>query len=131
MLADLRARLPEGVSLTYVQADYTRLADVARLADEVLHAADRVDLAVDNAALPGGPTWTATADGNETTLQVDYLAPVALTTLLLDRLAGQGRARIVNVASATHLSATLDSTTSTCATGTRMSLPTHGRSSRW
>ena len=108
VLADFRARLPEGASLTYLQADYTRLADVARLADEVLDATDRLDLVVNNAALPGGPTWTATADGNETTLQVDYLAPVALTTLLLDRLAGQDRTRIVNVASATHLSATLD-----------------------
>lgn len=108
VLADFRARLPEGPSLTYLQADYTRLADVARLADEVLDATDRLDLVVNNAALPGGPTWTATADGNETTLQVDYLAPVALTTLLLDRLAGQDRTRIVNVASATHLSATLD-----------------------
>jgi short chain dehydrogenase len=57
---------------------------------------------------PRAPTRTVTGDGNEQTLQVDYLAPVALTSLLLHRLAGQDRARIVNVASATHLSATLD-----------------------
>lgn len=105
---DLRARLGYGGSLEYFQADYGRFADVVRLADDVVTAADRVDVIINNAARPGAPTWTVTADGNELTLQVNYLAPVVLTSLLLERLADQGHARIVNVASATHLSATLD-----------------------
>jgi NAD(P)-dependent dehydrogenase (short-subunit alcohol dehydrogenase family) len=108
VVADLRARLGHGASLEYLQADYGRLADVARLAGEVVAAGDRLDVIINNAARPGAPTRTLTADGNEVTLQVNYLAAVALTSLLLDRLAGQDRARIVNVASATHLSATLD-----------------------
>lgn len=114
VLADLRARLVEGASLTYLQADYGRLADVARLADDVATEVedpgdvDGLDVVINNASRPGAPTRTVTADGNELTLQVDYLAPVALTMLLLDRLADRGPGRIVNVASATHLSATLD-----------------------
>jgi NAD(P)-dependent dehydrogenase (short-subunit alcohol dehydrogenase family) len=44
-------------------------------------------------------------DGNELTLQVNYLAPVALTWLLAQR--AERPQRVVNVASATHLSATL------------------------
>lgn len=108
VVADLRARLSEGAALDYVQADYGRLAEVARLAAEIAAVAGRVDVVINNAARPGAATRTLSADGNELTLQVDYLAPVALTSLLLDRLATQDRARIVNVASATHLSATLD-----------------------
>jgi NAD(P)-dependent dehydrogenase (short-subunit alcohol dehydrogenase family) len=107
VVADLRSRLGEGASVRYLQADYGRLADVARLAEEAA-AADRLDLVINNAGLPGPPARSMSLDGNELTLQVDYLAPVALTSLLLERLAGQDRARIVNVASATHLSATLD-----------------------
>jgi NAD(P)-dependent dehydrogenase (short-subunit alcohol dehydrogenase family) len=81
---DLRVGLGDGASLEYVQADYGRLAEVVRLADDVVSAADRVDVIINNAARPGAQTWTVTADGNELTLQVDYLAPVALTALLLE-----------------------------------------------
>jgi NAD(P)-dependent dehydrogenase (short-subunit alcohol dehydrogenase family) len=108
VLADVRARLGDGASRDYFQPDYGRLAEVTQLAGAVTAATERLDLVINNAARPGAPTRTATGDGNEQTLQVDYLASVALTSLLLDRLAGQDRARIVNVSSATHLSATLD-----------------------
>jgi NAD(P)-dependent dehydrogenase (short-subunit alcohol dehydrogenase family) len=105
---DLRERLGDGASLEYLRADYGRLDEVVGLAREVGAAADRIDVVINNAARPGADTRTVTGDGNEATLQVDYLAPVALTSLLMERLADQDRARIVNVASATHLSATLD-----------------------
>ena len=108
VVAELRGLLRGGASLAYLRADYGRLAEVARLADEILAAADRLDVVINNAARPGSAVRRVTADGNELTLQVNYLAPVALTSLLRDRLAGQDRGRIVNVASATHLSATLD-----------------------
>jgi NAD(P)-dependent dehydrogenase (short-subunit alcohol dehydrogenase family) len=81
---------------------------VARLADDVVAAADRVEVVIHNGAIPGPPQRTVTDDSNELTLQVNYLAPVALTKLLLDRPAGAEPVRIVNVASATHLSANLD-----------------------
>jgi NAD(P)-dependent dehydrogenase (short-subunit alcohol dehydrogenase family) len=46
-------------------------------------------------------------DGNEITLQTNYLAAVALTESALDLMRQPRPSRIVNVASATHLSATL------------------------
>ena len=107
LLGDLRALSAPGATVAYLSADYTRLADVARLADQVVEAAGPggVDTVINNAGLPGPPTRTLTGDGNEVALQVDHLAPVALASLLIG--AG-GVRRIVNVASATHLSATLD-----------------------
>ena len=107
LLRDLRALSAPGATVAYLPADYTRLADVARLAGQVTEAAgsEGVDVIVNNAGLPGPPTRTVTGDGNEVTLQVDHLAPVALASLLIE--AGSAR-RVVNVASATHLSATLD-----------------------
>jgi NAD(P)-dependent dehydrogenase (short-subunit alcohol dehydrogenase family) len=86
----------------YLRADYGRLAEVVALARDVRSATDRVDLLVNNAARPGPPARTPSADGNEVTWQTNYLAPVALTTLLSGHVG-----RIVNVASATHLSASL------------------------
>jgi NAD(P)-dependent dehydrogenase (short-subunit alcohol dehydrogenase family) len=113
LLADLRARLAGGATTAYLSADYTRLADVARLADEVVAATGDggVDVVINNAGPPGPPDRTMTVDGVEVALQVDFLAPVGLTSLLIGMAtpAGTGAARrIVNVASATHLSATLD-----------------------
>jgi NAD(P)-dependent dehydrogenase (short-subunit alcohol dehydrogenase family) len=107
LLGDLRALSATGATIAYLPADYTRLAEVAHLADQVVEAAgtERVDVVINNAGLPGPPTHTVTDDGNEVTLQVDHLAPVALASLLIG--AGGAR-RVVNVASATHLSATLD-----------------------
>jgi NAD(P)-dependent dehydrogenase (short-subunit alcohol dehydrogenase family) len=106
LLADLRALAATGATVAYLPADYTRLADVARLAGQVTEAAgsEGVDVIVNNAGLPGPPSRTVTADANEVTLQVDHLAPVALASLLIEA----GARRVVNVASATHLSATLD-----------------------
>jgi NAD(P)-dependent dehydrogenase (short-subunit alcohol dehydrogenase family) len=106
-VADVESRLPGGGSLAYVQADYRRLGEVDRLADEVLARTPTLDVLINNAAIPGPPTRTMSADGNELALQVNYLAPVALTWLLSRQAAQPGR-RLVNVASATHLSATLD-----------------------
>lgn len=87
---------------TYLRADYGRLAEVVALARDIRSATDRVDLLVNNAARPGPPARTLSADGNEVTWQTNYLAPVALTTLLSGHVG-----RVVNVASATHLSASL------------------------
>jgi retinol dehydrogenase-14 len=57
------------------------IADLSRLDD------DRLEL---------------TADGYETTFQVNHLAPFLLTNLLLDRLKASVPARVVNVASRMH-----------------------------
>ncbi len=78
-------------------ADFSRLDDVRRLADEVHASTDRLDVLANNA---GGILGArrVTVDGNEQTFQVNHLAPFLLTQLLLPLLeAGDGM--VVNTAS--------------------------------
>ena len=107
LIEEVRLRLRPGGRLVYLQADYGHLDGVARLADQVLSSTEQLHLLINNAARPGTPVRAMSSDGNELTLQVNYLAPVALTSLLRENLQGHGGARIVNVSSATHVSATL------------------------
>ena len=84
-----------------VLADFSRLADVRRLADEILSAYDRLELLVNNAGLLS-PKYRLSADGFELTFAVNHLAPFLLTNLLLERLEASAPARIVTVASEAH-----------------------------
>jgi NAD(P)-dependent dehydrogenase (short-subunit alcohol dehydrogenase family) len=84
-----------------VLADFSRLADVRRVADEILSAGDRIDLLVNNAGLMSR-NYRFSFDGFELTFAVNHLAPFLLTQLLLDRLKVSAPARIVNVASEAH-----------------------------
>ena len=78
-------------------ADFTRLADVRRLASE-LAGHDRIDVLVNNAGAVMGAR-EITDDGFEKTFQVNHLAPFLLTALLLDRLIASS-AKIIQTASA-------------------------------
>lgn len=91
----------------YVPADFDELAAVEGLADRIADLTDRVDVLINNAGRPGPPTRQLSRDGNELTLQTNYLAP-ALLTARLSPLLRTGRGRVVHVSSATHLSASLD-----------------------
>jgi NAD(P)-dependent dehydrogenase (short-subunit alcohol dehydrogenase family) len=82
-------------------ADFSRLAEVRRLADEILSACDRLDVLVNNAGL-FSPRYRLSADGFELTFAVNHLAPFLLTNLLLARLETSTPARIVTVASQAH-----------------------------
>jgi NAD(P)-dependent dehydrogenase (short-subunit alcohol dehydrogenase family) len=82
-------------------ADFSRLGDVRRLADEILAGHDRLDVLVNNAGL-FSPRYRLSADGIELTFAVNHLAPFLLTSLLLDRLKASRPARIVTVASEAH-----------------------------
>ena len=82
-------------------ADFSRLAEVRRLADEILAGHDRLDVLVNNAGL-FSPQYRLSADGFELTFAVNHLAPFLLTNLLLDRLKASAPARIVTVASEAH-----------------------------
>jgi NAD(P)-dependent dehydrogenase (short-subunit alcohol dehydrogenase family) len=106
MLGDLRGASP-GTEFVYVRADFDRLAELDGLVDAVARHGTGLDLLVNNAGRPGSPRRTLSADGHEATFQTNYLALVALTSGLLGTLARASRARIVNVSSRTHLSATL------------------------
>ena len=81
-------------------ADFARLADVRRLADELLERCGVIDVLAHNA---GGliPERRITEDGHEMTFQTNYLAPFLLQSLLHDRLS-TSRARVIVTSSAAH-----------------------------
>lgn len=107
LLRTVRTTMRPDTRLSYFRADYGDLAQVERLAKRIRSATDRIDVLINNAARPGPPARTVNAAGNEITFQTNYLAPVLLTSRLIDLIGDGRRGRIVNVASATHLSATL------------------------
>jgi NAD(P)-dependent dehydrogenase (short-subunit alcohol dehydrogenase family) len=78
-------------------ADFARLGDVRRLADDLLERYPRIDVLANNA---GGILGAreVTEDGNEKTFQVNHLAPYLLTNLLMDRLV-ESEASVINTSS--------------------------------
>ena len=110
VLAEVRAQMRPDTRLDYVAADFGDPGQVAQLARDIRLVTDRVDIFINNAGRPGPPTRMLTRAGDEVTFQTNYLAPVRLTGELIDHIAGRSRGsrgRIINIASATHLSATL------------------------
>jgi NAD(P)-dependent dehydrogenase (short-subunit alcohol dehydrogenase family) len=82
-------------------ADLADLAQVRRLGEQVAARGDLTVL-VNNAGVGFGPPgggWEDSADGYELRWAVDYLAPVALTRVLLPTLLKNAPATIVNVGS--------------------------------
>ena len=79
-------------------ADFADLSQVRRLASELRQGYPRIDVLANNA---GGMVATGrpTVDGHENVLQVNYLAPYLLTSLLLDRLI-ESRATVISTSSA-------------------------------
>jgi len=84
-------------------ADLSSLAEVRRLADEVLAHEERLDVLCNNAGVGSGARGTPraeSADGLELRFAVNYLSHFLLTVRLLELLKRSAPARIVNVASA-------------------------------
>lgn len=108
LLSELRELAGDGRRVEYFQADYGELSAVGEMAAAVEAASQRLDVLINNAGRPGPSRREVTADGNEVTLQTNFLAATVLTDSLLRLLeAGEG-GRIVNVTSATHYSARLE-----------------------
>ncbi|MEQ8675207.1 MAG: SDR family oxidoreductase [Aggregatilineales bacterium] len=91
-------------------ADLSQLSEVRKVAETFKTNYDRLDVLVNNA----GAVFTSyqqTDDGYEMTFALNHLNYFLLTNLLLDTLKASGtpehQARIVNVASSAHFSATL------------------------
>lgn len=89
-------------------ADFTRLDQVAALADRVAARHPVLDALVNNAALAPTDTRTLTPDGHEIAHQVNYLAPHLLTRLLWDPLGAARPGRVVNLSSSLHRTANLN-----------------------
>jgi NAD(P)-dependent dehydrogenase (short-subunit alcohol dehydrogenase family)/carbon monoxide dehydrogenase subunit G len=79
-------------------ADLGLLADVRRLAQQLLEDEPRIHVLVNNAGVLLNRR-TTTAEGNEATLATNLLAPFLLTQLLLPRLRKSAPSRIINVSS--------------------------------
>ena len=106
----VRENVP-GAEVETVLADFSSLAAVRALADDVLARHERLDLLINNAGLIT-PRPARSADGYEMTMAVNHLAPFLLTNLLLDRLkasaSANGISRVVTVASTAHRGARLN-----------------------
>lgn len=90
------AAVARELGVPYHTADYTDLADVRRLANELRDAYPRIDVLANNA---GGLFKTSrTRDGFAKTLQVNHLGGFLLTHLLLDRLVASN-ARVIQTSS--------------------------------
>jgi NAD(P)-dependent dehydrogenase (short-subunit alcohol dehydrogenase family) len=90
-----------------LQADFASLAQVRRLADELLERHARIDVLVNNAGLVTSGR-ELTEDGYEKTFAVNHLAPFLLTNLLLERLRASAPARVITTSSGAHGGGRLD-----------------------
>jgi NAD(P)-dependent dehydrogenase (short-subunit alcohol dehydrogenase family) len=90
--------------LQWYRAEFSSLAQVRVLAEQLTREQEHIDVVVNNAGigttLPGGGKRQESQDGYELRFAVNYLAPFLLTRLLLPRLLASAPARIVNVSSA-------------------------------
>lgn len=85
-------------SVELMLGDLTTQDEVRRLAEEFKRGYDRLDVLVNNAGVVQTKR-TETADGIETTLAVNHLAPFLLTNLLLDLLKSSAPSRVVTTSS--------------------------------
>ncbi|MBC7922626.1 MAG: SDR family oxidoreductase [Ferruginibacter sp.] len=90
-----------------LRCDLSDQEDIVQLAEDVRRQHDHLDVLLHNAGLIGEKR-TLTAQGLETTLAVNHLAPFLLTHLLLPLLRRSREPRIVTVSSEAHRFARLD-----------------------
>lgn len=84
-----------------VIADFERLAEVARAADEISSKFPKVNLLINNAGIHN-TRRRLTADGNEMVFQVIHLASFLLTKKLADNLKRGAPARVLYINSEAH-----------------------------
>lgn len=98
--AEITGRAPLA-QVEVMTADLSSLAQVRRLAGDVLGRHGRLDVLVNNAGVIS-PRRTLTADGLETTFATNHLGPFLLTSMLRGLLERSSPARVVTVSSAAH-----------------------------
>jgi NAD(P)-dependent dehydrogenase (short-subunit alcohol dehydrogenase family) len=104
------AETARAIGVEPVVADFASFADVRRAAAEVLERCERIDVLANNAGVVV-PNRTSTVDGHETTFQVNHLAPVLLTALLMPRLqesAQRAPVRVITTSSTGNLLGRID-----------------------
>ena len=85
-------------AVSLMLCDFASLAQIRRLAAEVMASRSKLHILVNNAGSVNAKR-EITQDGIERTFAVNHLAPFLLTTLLLDSLKRSAPARVVTVAS--------------------------------
>jgi len=94
-------------NVDFMLADLSSLSQVRQLALDFRHIHPRLDVLVNNAGVTMF-RYQETADGFETTFEVNYLSHFLLTNMLLDTLKASSPSRIINVSSAVHIAADID-----------------------
>ncbi len=100
--ADKLRPIAEEVGTEPLIADFSRLEEVRRLAQEVGERTDTLDLLMNNAGGMFAPAQR-THDGHEPNFQINHLAPFLLTNLLRPKLAAAGSSLVVNTSSVANL----------------------------
>ena len=104
---EIEAAARAGGGFTMVRGDFTLMAEVKRVADEVAGRTSRLDVLINNA---GGvrDRQIITAEGTEATFAANHLAPFLLTRELMPLLEGSaacqplGTTRVISVSSSAH-----------------------------
>ncbi|MCW2849690.1 MAG: short-chain dehydrogenase [Marmoricola sp.] len=92
----------EAVGTEPLIADFAKLDDVRRLAEQVSERVETLDVLLNNAGGTFKPT-KRTHDGHEPNFQINHLAPFLLTNLLRPQLAKAGSSLVVNTSSIGNL----------------------------
>lgn len=100
--ADKLRPVAEAMGTEPLVADFSRLDDVRRLADQVAERVETLDLLMNNAGGTFAPPRKS-HDGHEPNLQINHLAPFLLTNLLHPKLAAAGTSLVVNTSSIANL----------------------------
>ena len=94
--------IADAVGTEPLVADFSRLDDIRRLADQVTERAGTLDVLMNNAGGTFAPS-KKTHDGHEPNFQINHLAPFLLTNLLHPALAAAGQSLVVNTSSIANL----------------------------
>ncbi|WP_424887188.1 SDR family NAD(P)-dependent oxidoreductase [Streptomyces sp. XH2] len=106
-IARLVASGVDTLCLRLAVADFSRLDEVRAMAARVTEEHPVLDVLVNNAAVAAPEQRTMTADGNELSLQVNFLAAYLLTHELSGPLSARPGSRVVNVSSSMHRTASI------------------------
>lgn len=90
-------KVADALGAAYYIADFTKLSDVRKLANDLRNDFKRIDVLVNNAGGIFGKR-KLTVDGHEKTMQVNHLAHFLLTNLLMDILI-KNKASVINTSS--------------------------------
>lgn len=89
------------VAPRYYLADFTRLSEVRKVTEVILHDLPRIDVLINDAGVHM-TTRVLTPEGHETAFCVNHLASFLLTDMLLNRMIESAPSRIIQVNSEGH-----------------------------